>query len=54
VIADVLEEKDVAFLNRHANSKTFSDIKTCRKLNALLINQLTNKSETWCGRETYM
>jgi hypothetical protein len=52
-IADVLREKVGAILNSHANPKTFIDIKTYRKLNALLMNQLTNKSETWCGRETY-
>jgi hypothetical protein len=50
-IADVLEEKAGAILNSHANPKTFTDIKTHRKLNALLINQLTNKSETWHGWE---
>jgi len=51
VIADVLEEKAGAILNSHANPKTFTDIKTHRKLNALLINQLTNKSEAWHGWE---
>jgi hypothetical protein len=49
--ADVLEENVGAILNSHANLNTFTDIKTYRKLNALLMNQLTNKSEIWCGRE---
>ena len=51
-IDDLLEEKVGAILNRRANPKTFTDVKTYRKLNALLMNQLINKSETWRGRET--